>query len=66
MQTADINKCPEWQKHAVIVLDEMHINQDLVYSKHTGVLVEFSDFGNINSHLLQFQASLGNESSDSN
>ena len=63
MQAADISKCPEWQKHVVLVIDEMYIKEDLVYDKNSGALIGFANLGEINSHLLQFQASL--ESSDS-
>ena len=42
----------------VLVMDEMYIKEDLVYSKHTGELVGFSNLGNTNTHLLQFQHAL--------
>ena len=65
-----MEKCPDWQKHVVVVLDEMYIKEDLVYikedlvyNKHTGALVGFSDLGDINDHLLQFQSSLEIDSS---
>ena len=41
-----------------IVCDEMHIREDLVYDKYTGALIGFTDFGDINSHLLQLERSL--------
>lgn len=42
---------------------EMYIKEGLVYDKNGGALIGFANLGEINSHLLQFQASL--ESSDS-
>lgn len=38
-------------------MDEMHIKEDLVYDKHTGELVGFTNLGEINSHLLKLQQS---------
>ena len=63
MQAAEVEKCPDWQKHVVVVLDEMYIKEDLVYNKHTCALVGFSNLGDINDHLLQFQSSLESNSS---
>ena len=36
-----------------LVIDEVHIKDDLVYDKHEGNLV---DLGATNNHLVQFQA----------
>ena len=58
MQVAEISKCPEWQKYVVLVIDEMYIKEDLVYDKNSGALIGFANLGEIDSHLLQFQASL--------
>ena len=41
-----------------IVMDEMYIKEDLVYNKNSGGLVGFTNLGQINTHLLQFQHSL--------
>ena len=43
---------------------EMYIKEDLVYNKVSGALVGFANLGDINSHLLQFQASLENNTQD--
>ena len=42
----------------VLILDEMHIKEDLVYDKHTGELVGFTNLGSINQHLQVFERSL--------
>ena len=39
----------------VLILDEMHIKEDLVYDKHTGELVGFTNLGSINQHLQAFE-----------
>ena len=36
----------------------MHVREDLLYDKYTGALIGFTDFGDINSHLLQLERSL--------
>ncbi|XP_019858496.1 PREDICTED: uncharacterized protein LOC109586734, partial [Amphimedon queenslandica] len=45
----------------VVLIDEMHIREDLVYNKHTGKLVGFTDIGDINNHLMRFEKSLDSE-----
>lgn len=38
MDAANINSCPEREKQVILLLDEMHIKENLVYDKHTGTL----------------------------
>ncbi len=56
---AQIESCPEREKHVILLLDEMHIRQDLVFDKHTGAMIGFCSLGDINDHLLKFEQSLG-------
>ena len=51
----------EFEKCVVLVMDEMHIREDLVYNKHSGELIGFMNLGDINSHLLRFERSLSDE-----
>lgn len=37
MDLVSIQTCPEREKYIVILMDEMHIKQNLVYNKHTGI-----------------------------
>lgn len=39
----------------ILLLDEMHIKEDLVYSKHSGEFVGFANLGNVNQQLLDFE-----------
>ena len=39
MSTAKLNTSHDWQKLVVLLLDEMHIKEDLVYNKHTGIRI---------------------------
>ena len=36
----------------------MHIKQDLVFDKHTGRLIGYTNLGDINSHLIDFEQSI--------
>lgn len=36
MDIAAIDTCPERDKHIIILMDEMHIKENLVYDKHSG------------------------------
>ena len=36
MVAAKIDICPERDKYVVIIMDEMHIKEDIVYDKHSG------------------------------
>ena len=37
-EAANISDCQEWEKYVVLILDEMHITEDLVFDNHTGML----------------------------
>lgn len=37
MDMANINSCPERDKYVIIIMDEMHIREDIVYDKQSGV-----------------------------
>ena len=55
---ANLDKCEEREKHVLLLLDEMHVKQDLVYDKNTGELVGFVNLGDINMHLLALEKSM--------
>ena len=58
MEAAKISSCEEYEKCVILLLDEMHIREDLVYDKNTGTLVGFVNLGDTNSHLLTYERSL--------
>lgn len=37
MVNADILSCTERNKYVIVILDEMHVRENLVYNKHTGI-----------------------------
>ena len=58
MSIADVAQVQDWQKYVIVLMDEMHICEDLVYDQHTGALLGFTNLGDINSHLDRFEQSL--------
>ena len=54
------DRCPEREKHIFLLLDEMHIREDLVF-KHSGNLIGFTDLGDISNHLSRFENSLAED-----
>ena len=57
---ADIDNCSEKDKYTVIVMDEMYIKESLVYDKHNGSLIGFTNLGETNNHLLEFKRHVNN------
>jgi len=41
MDTANIFNCPERDRNVVILLDEMHVREDIVYDKHSGTCMYY-------------------------
>ena len=60
---AKLDSCEEREKYVILLLDEMHIKEDLVFDKHSGELIGFINLGDINSHLLALEQSLTSDSS---
>ena len=58
MQAADFASCPEWHKLVILLMDEIHIKENLVYDKHSGVMIGFVDLGEVNNLLSVFERSL--------
>ena len=58
MQAARLLTSPDHHKLIIVLIDEMHIKEELVYNKHNGWLIGFIDLGNINNHLARFEDAL--------
>ena len=43
-------------------MDEVHIKDDLVYDKHNWQLISYQNLGDINNHLLRYEAALSGDS----
>ena len=64
MKAAEVDTCPERNKCVILLLDEMYIREDLVYDKHSGELIGFTNLGDINHHLDAFKQTLSSSSAD--
>ena len=60
-QASKLLSAPGYHCLVALLIDEMHVNEDLVYDKHSGRLVGFVDLGSINNHLAQFEESLSED-----
>ena len=60
-EAADVKTCPECNKCVLLLLDEMHVREDLVYDKHTGELIGFTNLGDINNHLDAYKKALSTD-----
>ena len=65
IHAAKVDSCPEREKNVILLLDEMHIREDIVFDKHSGAMIGFTRLGDVNDHLLQFERSLTNDQSSS-
>ena len=61
MNAADLPNLKDYQKCVVVIIDEIHIREGLVYDKHSGALLGFTDLGTINNLLKKFEKSLESE-----
>ena len=50
-RAAKIEQCIEREKFVILLLDEIHVKEDLMYNKHTGKLIGFSFLNEIRSDL---------------
>ena len=56
------SESPEWHKLVIILIDEMHVKEGLVYNKHSGKMIGFVDLGEVNNQLIAFEQSLESSS----
>ena len=61
MEAAEVRTCPERNKCVLLLLDEMHVREDLVYDKHEGELIGFTNLGDINDHLDAYEKALSDD-----
>lgn len=52
---AKLDSIADYQRHVCLVFDEVKIKEDLVYHKHTGELIGFTNIGDINEQLSAFE-----------
>ena len=56
VKEAKLHEREEWEKHVVLIFDEMHIKEDLIFDKHTGELKGFINLCTINDHLSHLES----------
>ena len=61
VDTVKVDTLADYQKCVAVVMDEMHVKEDLVYNKHSGNLVGFTNLGHLNNQLLEYERSLHDE-----
>jgi hypothetical protein len=52
------NMTCDGDSYVILMMDEMHIRDDIVYDKHSGSMIGFTNLGEINSHLSSYENSL--------
>ena len=65
MEAAKIDTLEEYQKCVACIMDEMHVKEDLVFSKQTGSLISFTNLGSVNDLLMQYERSLDSDQDSS-
>ena len=58
IETANVEKLREHEKLVGLILDEMHVKEDLVYDKWTGELIGFMNLDEISLHLSKLEEDL--------
>ena len=61
MDAADIATCAERNKYVVLLLDEMHVKEDIVYDKHSGEMIGFVNLDDINERLDAYERALNSD-----
>ena len=56
VDVADLSK--DLNKYVVLIMDEVHIKEELVYDKHEGSLIGFVNLGATNNQLLEYEAAI--------
>lgn len=51
-QAAKLTSYPEWHKFVILLLDEIHIKEQLVFNKYMGQTIGFTDLGDVNNQLI--------------
>lgn len=62
IDAADVKTCSDRDKCVILLIDEMHIREDLVFDRHSGKLIGYANLGEINNHLIDFEQSIDKSS----
>ena len=61
MEAAEVKTCPERNRCVLLLLDEMHVQEDLMYDKHKGELIGSANLGDINDHQDAYEKALSGD-----
>lgn len=53
LREANLEASPNFHHYVAVIFDECKIKEDLVYNKHTGELIGYTNLTDINNHLQQ-------------
>ena len=69
INAAQVNTCPAREKCVILLLDEIHIREQLIFDKHCGAIIGYTNISDIVTHLNEFESQVdvaddeGNEQS---
>ena len=61
LNAAKLESSPDWHRLLVLLMDEMYVKESLVYDKHTGKMIGFTDLGDVNNCLISLEQALSSE-----
>ena len=61
MQASKVETCPYREKCVLLLLDEMHFSESLVYDKNSAAFVGYTDLGTITIDLLDLEKEITGE-----
>ena len=61
MNAAKLESATDWHWLLVLLMDEMYVKESLVYDKHTGKIIGFTDLGDVNNCLISLEQALSSE-----
>ena len=61
MEDAKLRGCAEHEKCVILVIDEVHIKEDIVFDKRKGTLLGFTSLGDMNNKLMGLQQFIAGE-----
>lgn len=59
VDVADLSQ--DLHKYVTLIMDEVHVKEELVYDKHEGCLIGFVNLGDVNNQLLEFESALSQD-----
>lgn len=64
IRASKVDSCPDREKYVLLLLDEMHIKEQLVFDKHSGTIIGYSHISDIVSHLSEFEKRMSENDDD--